>query len=252
MKKGTSEKNTKKQTPYTMYVHSKKKFDVIEDEKIPILARKIYHTFPLGFHSYLIVGHRGIGKTSYAMQCCYWALRKMGYTDAEAWDMVLDGLKFDIKSVVRFLEKALNDDEKQVFLLWDDCRVHASGSQYFINQRLCSKLSGLMDTARSMVCSLILTAPAETGILGSITSSNEFLIKCHYSEQGGWYRQYKGYVWATLPSGQKRIYKKYRDTISCYLPKPVFERYSQMRKSALQDVIRDYHKEEKKEDERYG
>lgn len=205
-----------------------------------ILGKKIYGNYPHSFGSYMIVGKRGIGKTVFAMKSLFEALLRLGYSKDEAWEIVLESVRFDIPSVVSYLQEAVDTGEKKVALIWDDARVFASGSQYFLQMKMVNKLSGLMDTIRTAVCNVILTCPSSQGLLKFLTSYDDFLIKINYdSERGGTYRIAKAYLWSVLPAGQKRIYKKWFDFYSCYLPKAVYDRYQVMRENALKTILSD-------------
>jgi hypothetical protein len=110
-----------------------------------------------------------------------------------------------------------------------------------------------MDVIRSALCTVILTCPSDKGLLGILTSYDQYQIRISYSIDnpgGTWMRTAKGYIWNTLPSGQKRIYKKYIDEYSCYLPNDVYEKYAKIRMDALKGILVDIDKllkEEKKE-----
>lgn len=211
----------------------------IPEGKGLILGKKIYSSYPDGFNSFMITGKRGIGKSVYAMKSLHEALIRLGYNSDDAWEIVLESIQFDIPSVVKYLQEAVRKKEKKVALIWDDTRVFASGSQYFLQMKMVNKLSGLMDTIRTAVSNVLLTCPSSKGLLSVLTSYDDYLIKIKYSDRGGWYRVAKGYLWSVLPSGSKRIYKKFYDDYSCYLPEAVFKRYSVMREDALKTVLKD-------------
>lgn len=202
-----------------------------------VLAKKIYGAYPDGFASFTVVGRRGIGKSCYSLIVLHEVFMKLGFSSNNAWDKALECLKFSIKDVIYYLSEAVESDQRKTSLIWDDCGIHASGSKYFLNMKLVDQLKGVMDSVRTATVSLILTAPSTTGLLSMLKSYDDFLIKINYSDRGGYYRVGHGYLWNTLPSGQKRVYKKFIDDFNCYLPKKVYDRYVLMRKAALRSVL---------------
>jgi hypothetical protein len=204
-----------------------------------VLAKKIFGCHPDGFQSFTIVGRRGIGKSSYSLHALHEVFMKLGYTDNEAWRMALSCLKFSIEDVVRYLREAIDLDHTKVCLIWDDVGIHAAGSKYFLNMKLVDTLKGVMDSVRTAVNSLILTCPSTSGLLNLLKHYDDYMIKISYGDRGGYYRVAHGYLWNTLPGGQKRIYKKFIDDYSCYLPVWVYEEYMRLRKAALRDVLGD-------------
>jgi len=213
-----------------------------------ILGRKIYHAVKTeGFFSGLISGPRSIGKSSYALKSLHYALVSLGYSDEYAWEICLKSIKFKLIDVVNFLEHAAMKDTRAPCLIWDDVRISGSGIVYFTNPRLVKRLISVLDTVRTSLASLILTAPSSEGLLGALKSYDDYIIKVGHSQDGGWYRDGKAYIIRTLPSGSKRVYRSFKDTFSCYLPNDVYKKYNAMRKSALRDAIKDLKKEVKNE-----
>jgi len=204
-----------------------------------VLGDKIFHTYPDSFNSYMIVGKRGIGKTAYALKCLHQCFIDMGYSDNKAWKLALDCLHFSIPTVIKYLEDALDKREIKVCLIWDDLRVFAGGSQYHLQMKMVSKLGGMLDTIRTAICSLIMTCPSQKGLLSIFQSYDDYLVKIHHNERGGWYRNAQGYLWSTLPSGIRRIYRKYNDSFSCYLPKWVYDQYMESRHKAMQIQLKE-------------
>lgn len=216
-----------------------------------ILTKKIIQAHPNGFNSFIVTGRRGIGKSSYSLKALHDALVENGMSNIEAWDVALKSLKFTIPSVISFLKDAVDRDEKKVCLIWDDTRIFAGGAQYHLNMKLVSKLSGMLDSIRTAVCTLVMTCPSSSGLLGVLKSYDDYLVKIHYSHDGGFHRVSKGYLWSSLPSGQKRIYHKFTDSFNCRLPDWVYKRYMIERKNALATTLIDID-EIIKEDETKG
>ncbi len=216
----------------------------------PILGKKIYGAVHGdSFFSGLVSGARGIGKSCYVLKSLHCALIALGYSDAEAWEICLKSIKFKLADVVSFLENAATKDKREYCLIWDDCRISGSGSVYFTNPRLVQRLVAVLDTVRSSVASMLLTAPSGDGLLGALKSYDDYIIKVSYAGIGKWYRCGKGYIMRSLPSGQKRVYRSFVDEFYCRLPNDIFARYNKMRKDALVDAIKLLKKQVKKDDE---
>lgn len=202
-----------------------------------VLTKKIVQSYPDSFTSFMVVGKRGIGKSTYCLRSLHDAYVVLGYSDKDAWEKALDSLKFSIPDVVKYLKHCVDTDEKEICLIWDDTRVFASGTQYHLQMRMVSKLVGLLDTVRTAVSCLILTCPSPKGLLSVLQTYDDYLVKIKHCDRGGYYRIATGYIWTTLPSGQRRIYTKFRDEFNCYLPKKIYNRYMLTRKKALSDVL---------------
>lgn len=216
----------------------------------PILGRKIYGAVKGdSFFSGLVSGPRSIGKSSYCLKSLHAALIALGYSDAEAWELCLKSLKFKLVDVVDFLEVAATKDKRETCLIWDDCRISGSGSVWFTNPRLVQRLVAVLDTVRSSLCSMLLTAPSSDGLLGALKSYDDYIIKVSYAGIGKWYRCGKGYIMRSLPSGQKRVYRSFVDEFYCRLPNHIYARYNKMRKDALVDAIKMLKKEAKRSEE---
>jgi len=213
-----------------------------------ILGKHIYTAARGGlFFSGMVTGPREIGKSSYCLKSLYFALRALGYSEADAWEKCLDSIKFKLSDVVQYLEGCAKKKNREVCLIWDDARIGASGSQWFINQRLCQRLVAVLDTVRSSLASMLLTAPSSSGMLSVLSSYDDYIIKVTFGSRGGMYRRGRGYIIRSLPSGQRRIYRSFEDEFSCRLPKPIFLRYNKMRKQALRDALSNLKIEVKKE-----
>jgi len=210
-----------------------------------ILTKKIFQSYPNSFSAFNVCGRRGVGKTAYSLWALHDAFVLMGYTNNGAWREALSCLKFKLVDVVSYLKDAVDRDEKKVCLIWDDARVHASGGQYFIQPKMVIKLGGLMDTIRTAVSCLILTMPTQHGLLGVLKNYDDYLVKIKYADAGGFNRIATGYLWTTLPAGQRRIYTKFHDKYSCRLPNWLYNKYMIQRKNALKDVLADLEEEVK-------
>lgn len=211
-----------------------------------VLAKKISGCVPDSFSSFYILGKRGIGKSSYALKVLHEVFMSppLNYLDEPAWSEALNCLQFTIGDVVTYLSKLSNRNEKAVCLLWDDLRVFASGSKYFTDMKLVQRLIGMFDSIRTVTNCVLLTCPSMEGTLSFLRSYDDYMIKIGYGAEGGWNRVASGYLWSTLPSGKKLVYKKFVDNYSCHLPNWVYGKYMVRRRKVLKDALVDLNVEE--------
>jgi len=205
-----------------------------------VLSRKIYTAInnPVAtFFSCNILGERGIGKSVYALKGIHGTFVQMGMSENEAWRATLRCLHYKIEDVINFLLTAVEEGRREPVLLWDDVGVHAGSSKYFSQMLLVEKLKGCMDVIRTSVACLLMTTPTRVGLLGILKNYDDFQVKIYHSPRGGWYRVARGYKWSTIPSGKRCVYKKFRDSYSCYLPNLIFNQYKKKRETALKDAL---------------
>ena len=204
-----------------------------------ILTKKIFNAHKgTSFNSFFVTGKRSIGKSSYSLRALQGAFVELGHTENESWRLALGSLKFSIKDVCNYLEEAIEKDERKLCLIWDDTRIYGSGAMYHMNVKLVSQLIGLLDTIRTSVSNLIMTAPSSKGMLTVLQHYEDYLIKIRYSERGSDYRTASGYIKTFIPSGQKRIYLKFRDEYPVRLPGWVYDTYMKDRKQALAIILK--------------
>ena len=205
-----------------------------------ILTKKIYTAInnpTATFLSCIVLGERGIGKSSYCLKGIHAVFVEMGMSDNEAWRATLRCLHFKIKDVINFLSSAVKDKRLENVLFWDDVGIHASGSKYFLQMKMVDKLKGVMDAVRTSVKCVLMTTPTTKGLLGILKNYDAFQVKIYHSPRGGFYRIARGYKWSTIPSGKRLIYLKFEDRYNCYLPKWVYDLYMEKRRDALEDVL---------------
>jgi hypothetical protein len=213
-----------------------------DDDEISNLGRLLYGRIPRDFGSYAIIGRRNVGKSTYAIKATKEALQRCGLSEEEAWEKALNSVCFSIPEVVDCLRDALRvkkeTGKKLEVFIWDDLRVHGSGSKYFTEFRLVEQLRGLFDTIKTIVNNVILTSPSMVGVLGFLKTYDDYEIRIHHpSNLGERKRLAKGYQWNTNPSGQRRIYKKFRDIYVCRLPTDIYIRYMHRRDDATEKAL---------------
>jgi len=202
-----------------------------------VLTKRMLGSDPAGFFSIMVLGRRSIGKTSYSLWGTHDFFVARGETDNNAWRMALSCLKFTIPEVIEFIDDAKRRKIKKPVLIWDDVRVYAGGSQYFLNMKLVSQLGGLLDVIRTRISNLILTCPSRSRLLGILNSYDDYIAKIHHTEKGGYDREARGYLWSSLPSGKRLIYHRFTDSYSCYLPQWVYVIYMDMREVAMESLL---------------
>lgn len=207
-----------------------------------VLSRKIYETIKnKHFRSFIILGDRDVGKSTYALKALFEAFILLGYTKSEAWIASLSCIKFSIPDVTAYLKEGIQgyklNQIKKPALIWDDLRKYATGQEYTLNRKLYKEITGLLDTIKIPINVFIGTCPGMKGVMGVLQEYDSYQINIGYSERGGKYRVAKGYLWKTSPKGQRAIYSKFRDTFLCWLPTKIWKEYEAERIKASEESI---------------
>lgn len=205
------------------------------------------------FLSFVVIGDRDIGKSTYAIKALYEAFMILAddpYASDECWDKALSCIKFAIPDVAEYLRSGTEqyriDKTKKPALVWDDMRKYAAGTQYFIDKELYNVISGLLDTIKIPINVFIGTCPSMKGVMGIIQDYDSYQINIGYSTRSGNHRLAKGYLWKTSPMGQRALYPKFTDTFRCRLPTKIWNRYEEGRIEASEQSISALEKIEQK------
>jgi len=202
------------------------------------ISKKMYHSYPNSFCGAIVTGPRGIGKTSFALNAAWEMYMLTGeYSEEEAWDKVLEICKFTMDEVLDYLEYYAKSNEKARCLIWDDCGVHASTMEWWENRSTLKRLKAVTDTIRTGVSSLLITTPSESDLTKFLRNYDDYIIQIGFSKDGGKYRIANGYLKRTLPSGQLRIYTKFKNRFYVFIPDNIFKRYMYRRNQVLVDEI---------------
>jgi hypothetical protein len=200
-----------------------------------------------GLYNCIVTGKRGIGKSSYCMQVLYNIFRALGYDIDTSWEMSLDRIIFKVKDVVDFLEKSVDQKDKDIFI-WDDAGVYAGGVRWLTDQREMVLIESICDTFRDCVYGVLFTVPDQRTLSRRIRSYDDFLVKIYYPTHDD-YKQYdedmdtsnirvaRLYKKVILPSSQVRIYRQYYDTFDVMLPFWVYDKYKEKRHRYTKDNI---------------
>lgn len=207
-----------------------------------VLGRKIYETIKNNrFSSFIVLGDRDIGKSTYALKSLFEAFILLGDKPDLAWTKALSCIKFSIPAVTSYLKEGIRnyklDHIKTPALIWDDLRKYASGQEYVLNRKLYKEITGLLDTIKIPLNVFIGTCPSMKGVMGILQDYDSYQVKVEYSTRGGNYRVAKGYLWKTSPKGQRAIYPKFRDTFLCWLPTTIWKQYELDRIQASEKSI---------------
>lgn len=228
---------------------------IVKKGKGLILGRQIAAAIKNNrFKSFIIIGDRDIGKSTYALLALHEAFLRLGYRDGwddinineehqdtTAWWMALSCIKFQIPEITKYLKEGTKlyreTATKKPVLCWDDLRRHGSGLLYFTNKELYSEISGLLDTIKIPINVFIGTSPSMQGVMQVLKNYDGYQINIGYSKIGGRYRKSKCYLWKTSPMGQRSLYSKFNDTFNCWLPTKVWKKYEEQRIAASEQSI---------------
>ena len=206
------------------------------------------------FKSYIIIGDRDIGKSTYALLALHEAFLRLNYRagfddiereeehqDSTAWWMALSCIKFQIPEITKYLKEGTElykaTATKKPAICWDDIRRHGSGLLYFTNKELYSEISGLLDTIKIPINVFLGTSPSMQGVMQVLKNYDGYQINIGYSKLGFRYRKSKCYLWKTSPMGQRSLYPKFNDTFNCWLPTKVWRKYEKQRIFASEQSI---------------
>ena len=196
------------------------------------------------FLSFIIIGDRDIGKSTYAIKSLYEAFMILAddpYASDECWQKALDCIKFRITNVTEYLQRGIEmyteTKIKLPCLCWDDMRKYASGTTYFLDKELYNEITGLLDTIKIPISVFIGTCPSMSGVMGILQNFDSYQINLSYSSRGGRYRIAKAFLWHTSPKGQRWIQPMFQDTFQCRLPNEIWKKYEIERIQASKDSV---------------
>ena len=194
-----------------------------------------------GLFSAIVVGERGIGKSSYSIQTLYQVFRILGYDQETSWNMALDRMLFKIKDVINFLEESSQKKDKDIFI-WDDAGVFAGGVRWLTHYKEMALIESVCDTLRSCLYGLLLTVPDIRTLSRRLRSYDDYVVKIYYDKKqdendSSNSRTARIYKKAMSPAGQSRIYKRYYDRFDIMLPDWVYRKYQLKRKKYGQEDL---------------
>lgn len=211
----------------------------IDDYKLT-LAYRIMNKYPGGFIGAIIEGERGYGKSSYALKVMAQIYKNIGHLDDEAaWNKAIDSMIFSMDDLIKAINYNITNDVVTPVWCLDDATVHFSSYKFFTNLYEVILIHGMFDTIRTACTGLLLTCPKRDLLLAALRNYDDYKIEIIMND--GWERIARGYKIKTTPVGQKRIYKNFEDSYSCYLPDEVgstkvYEKYMAKRKFYLKQT----------------
>lgn len=205
------------------------------DEYKLTLAYRIMQKHPSGFIGAIIEGERGYGKSSYALKVMAQVYKNiLGLDDEAAWNMALDNVIFSMDDLIKRINNNIETDTVTPVWCLDDATVHFSSYKFFTNLYEVILIHGMFDTIRTAVTGLLLTCPKRDLLLAALRNYDDFKIEIIMDRD--WERIARGYKIKTTPVGQRRIYKNFEDSYSCYLPDWIYQKYMVKRKYYLKET----------------
>jgi len=203
-----------------------------------------------GLYSGIITGARGAGKSSYSLQVLFNVFRSLGYSQRESWQMAIDRILYKIPEIVDFIEKAAENEHKDVFI-WDDAGVYAGGVRWLTNQKEMVLIESICDTLRDSLYGIMFTVPDVRTLSRRIRSYEDHLININFLNDDKQnelkqvlgktnvvnYREARVYRKKVLPSSQVRIYRDYYDTFDVMIPDWVYNKYKEKRHTYSKENI---------------
>lgn len=183
------------------------------------------------FNPFIVYGKRGIGKSSYAMQC---AAYSYGTYDNPDWETMKEYIVFKPED---FVDRCLNmciEEQREKVLIWDDAGLWLYAMDY--NDPFVIAVTKYLNVARTNWASIIFTTPFPTLIVKKIRSVPDAYtceITKMKSNLGRKQRLRKAQVYdfKLLPDLIKsRVHKTYADeNWDAMLPDHVFKWYEPIR-----------------------
>lgn len=201
-----------------------------------------------GLFSAIVLGERGIGKSSYAIQTLFHVFRYLGFDIETSWQMALDRTLYTIPEIINFLEKSSKEKYKDAFV-FDDAGVYAGGVRWQTHYREMVLLESLCDTMRNSVYGVLLTVPDIRTLSRRLRSYDDFVIKIYLPTKQDRTRLKlpfndintriaRTYKKAMSPKGQSSIYRRHNDSFDIMLPDWVYHEYQKKRKKYGQEDLR--------------
>ena len=176
-----------------------------------------------GFVGAVVSGDRQLGKSMYMLKC-------LSQLYLEDWDKVFAHMFFSMDSLLEYLAKALQTDERVPCIAIDDAGVHFGAQQYNTNRNMVGHITALLDTIGIVTKSIILTVPNRSNLIKSIREGNFYSVEVHQAS-GKYGRKAVGYKMHTSPKGQEWITEEFTDLYDVRIPEEQYERYYALRKN---------------------
>ena len=191
-----------------------------------------------GIVSAIIYGKYGVGKSMYCIKTAYQVYVSRGYSEEKAWELALRSIVFKPQEFGDKLHM-IGDDVTPIIIV-DDASVHIGSDSYQTNPKLYSAYKQVLTTIRTKTHAILLNCPMVNELAKFIREGDSYQIHITKAEGSRYDRKatiYDWYVrnWRTGPRRYRK--KKGEDYYSVYIPKDVYNKYIEKRKTYLESPI---------------
>lgn len=200
-------------------------------------VNKILRRHPNGFAGFIVVGERGMGKSTYSLKVMakiYQITQEL--EEYDAYQLALEHMIFQPSDLINLIEGNIHKDYVSPVICLDDATVHFNAYKFFVDLHEVILLKGMFDTIRTAVTGLILTCPTRRNLLKFLKDYDDYKIQILYDEgKVQWSRIARCYRFNYYPDDRKyRVWVDYQDHYSCYIPQNIYDQYVTKRKKYLE------------------
>lgn len=203
-------------------------------------VNKILRRHPNGFAGFVVVGERGMGKSTYAYKVMAKIYQQVeGLDEFAAYRKALNHIIFQPIDLINLIENNIHKDYITPVICLDDATVHFNSYKFFIDLHEVILLKGMFDTIRTAITGLIMTCPTRRNLLKFLKDYDDYKIQIMHDSSNSanrkWDRLARCYRFNYYPDDCKyRVWVDYQDHYSCYIPKEPYEWYITKRKKYLE------------------
>jgi len=203
-------------------------------------VNKILRRHPNGFAGFVVVGERGMGKSTYAYKVMAKIYQLVDELDEyDAYRKALDHIIFQPKDLINLIEHNISKDFITPVICLDDATVHFNSYKFFVDLHEVILLKGMFDTIRTAITGLIMTCPTGRNLLKFLKDYDDYKIQVMLDPDNGnsWNRLARCYRFNYYPDDRKyRVWVDYQDHYSCYIPNEPYGWYISKRKKYLEMI----------------
>lgn len=203
-------------------------------------VQKILRRHPNGFAGFVIVGERGMGKSTYAYKVMAKIYQLVDELDEhDAYIKALDHIIFRPIDLINLIEHNIHIDHITPVICLDDATVHFNSYKFFVDLHEVILLKGMFDTIRTAVTGLMMTCPTRRNLLKFLKDYDDYKIQIMFDQEGNktWDRLARCYRFNYYPDDRKyRVWVDYQDHYSCYIPSEPYGWYIAKRKKYLEMI----------------
>jgi len=203
-------------------------------------VNKILRRHPNGFAGFIIVGERGMGKSTYAYKVMAKIYQQVDELDEyDAYRKALKHIIFQPKDLINLIEHNIHQDFITPAICLDDATVHFNSYKFFVDLHEVILLKGMFDTIRTAITGLLMTCPSRRGLLKFLKDYDDYKIQILHDKAENsnrkWDRLARCYRFNYYPDDRKyRVWVDYQDHYSCYIPNEPYNWYIDKRKKYLE------------------